>query len=110
MVNIKSENGYSQVLDGIKIKTLVYGDNSLMSEFKMSAGSTLPSHSHPYEQTGYLVSGRIILHIGEEAHEMKSGYSWSVPADVMHFAEIIEDSTAIEVFSPAREDYKKYHS
>ena len=46
MVNSRSENGYVKALDGIKIKTLVYGEKTLMSEFRMEAGSTLPAHSH----------------------------------------------------------------
>ncbi len=110
MVNSRSENGYIKALDGIKIKTLVYGEKTLMSEFRMEAGSTLPAHSHTYEQTGYLVSGNIILHIDGKAHNMKKGDSWCIPSDTVHNAEIIEDSVALEVFSPAREDYIKYHS
>ncbi len=36
---------------------------------------------------------------------MKPGDSWSIPGDVEHGTEIKEDSVAIEVFSPVREDY-----
>jgi quercetin dioxygenase-like cupin family protein len=36
------------------------------------------------------------------------GDNWSVPSNSKHKAEIIEDSVAIEVFSPARDDYKRY--
>ena len=39
------------------MKTLCYGDKTLMTEFVMDAGSRLPLHAHPYEQTGYLVKG-----------------------------------------------------
>ena len=31
--------------------------------------------------------------------------SWYIPGNVEHHAEIIEDSIAVEVFSPVREDY-----
>ena len=46
------------------MKTLCYGERTLMTEFILERGSTLPVHSHPYEQTGYLVQGRIRLRIG----------------------------------------------
>ena len=36
---------------------------------------------------------------------MEPGDSWCIPGHVEHRAEIIEDSVAIEVFSPVREDY-----
>ena len=104
-----SENNYTEVLDGIQIKTLCYGDKMLMTEFLLRKDAILPEHSHPYEQTGYLVSGKIRLYIGNESKELVPGDSWNIAADIAHKAEILEDSVAIEVFSPVREDYLKYH-
>jgi quercetin dioxygenase-like cupin family protein len=108
MFGIHSDEGYVEILDGIFIKTLVTGEETLMTEFKLSKGSILPGHSHPYEQTGYLISGKLILHIGENKYEMKKGDSWCIPKNTIHKAEILEDSIALEIFSPVREDYKKY--
>lgn len=101
----KNEQGYVSVVDGIKRKTLVYGEKTLMTEFLLEKGRTLPDHKHPHEQTGYLVSGKIILTIGEEEFEVNPGDSWVIPGNVEHRAKIIEDSVAIEVFAPVREDY-----
>jgi hypothetical protein len=53
----RNDTGYKQVLQGIKLKTLVYGKNTLFSEFRLEATSSLPKHAHPHEQTGYLVEG-----------------------------------------------------
>ena len=100
-----NRDGYKQILPGIRIKTLVYGDKSLLSEFRMEQGSKLPFHAHPQEQTGYLISGRVRLTIGDEIFEVEPGDGWSVPGNVTHRAEILADSVAIEVFSPMREDY-----
>jgi len=100
-----NESGYKQVLPGIKLKTLVYGERTLFSEFRMEANSILPKHSHLHEQTGYLVKGKIRLTIGQQTFETRPGDSWCIPADTDHSAEILENSLAIEVFSPVREDY-----
>jgi quercetin dioxygenase-like cupin family protein len=100
-----NESGYRQVLPGIKIKTLVYGEKTLFSEFRMKAGSTLPKHSHPHEQTGYLVEGMIRLKVGDETFDAEPGDSWCIPGNTDHGAEILENSVAIEVFSPVREEY-----
>ena len=97
--------GHREVADGIALKTLVHGEKTLMSEFCLKAGCVLPAHGHPHEQTGYLVSGRIRLTIGEETFEVGPGDSWCIPGDVLHSAEIVEDAIAVEVFSPVREDY-----
>jgi mannose-6-phosphate isomerase-like protein (cupin superfamily) len=67
--------------------------------------SPVPRHAHPQEQTGYLISGRIRLSIGEESFDVEHGDSWCIPGNVEHQAEILEDSVAVEVFSPVREDY-----
>ena len=105
MFQKSSSHGYSLALPGIELKTLVHGDKTLMTEFVLVKGRQLPRHSHPHEQTGYLVKGRIRLAIGYEIFEVMPGDSWCIPGDVEHSAEIVEDSLAIEVFSPVREDY-----
>jgi len=99
------KDGYRLAIDGIEQKTLVYGDKTLMVEFLLQKDALLPLHSHPHEQIGYLVKGRISLTIGPEIHDVCPGDSWCIPGGVLHSAEIIEESLAIEVFSPVREDY-----
>ena len=108
MVSINSDKNYSKLLDGIRIKTLIYGKETLMSKFMLSKDALLPDHSHPYEQTGYLISGKIFLYIDNKKYEMNVGDSWCIPMSVSHKAEIIEDSIILEIFSPPREDYKKF--
>jgi quercetin dioxygenase-like cupin family protein len=103
-----NENGYKQILEGIQIKTLVYGDQSLLSEFHLEKGSRLPLHAHPQEQTGYLLAGAMRLSIDGEVFEVKPGDSWCIPGATEHGAEILEDSKIIEVFSPIRDDYLRY--
>ncbi len=100
-----SQEGYKNPLSDIQQKTLVFGEKSLLTEFKMKANSLLPRHSHPYEQTGYLISGKIRLTIGSESIDFEPGDAWCVPMNVEHGAQILEDALAIEVFSPVREDY-----
>lgn len=98
-------DGYQTPLPGIRMKTLTYGEKMLMTEFLLDQASVLPQHAHPYEQIGYLVRGHIRLCIGTEIHDVHPGDSWCIPANEIHGAEILEDSVALEVFSPVREDY-----
>lgn len=105
MFEKKSCDDYKEVLQGIRQKTLVHGEKTLMVEFLLKKGVLLPLHSHPHEQTGYLVSGRIRLFMGGEKHDVLPGDSWCIAGGEEHCAEILEDSVAVEVFSPVREDY-----
>ncbi len=104
-----TNHDFESIVEGISIKTLLYGEKMLLSEFHMQKGSRLPMHCHPQEQTGRLLKGKIILTIADEKAELNPGDCWSVPGNVMHGAEVVEESIAIEVFSPVREDYLKYY-
>jgi quercetin dioxygenase-like cupin family protein len=97
--------GYIKAAAGIRRKTLIYGGNTLMTEFLLDKDATLPMHSHPEEQTGYLVSGHMRLTIGGDTYDIRPGDSWLAPGNVTHGAAILEDSVAVEVFAPVREDY-----
>ena len=96
---------YSETLPGIRQKTLVFGKRTLMTEFLLRAGSALPDHHHPHEQTGYLVAGHIQLRIGDATFDTRPGDSWCIPTNVTHGAQVLGDSVAIEIFSPVRDDY-----
>ncbi len=101
----RSDTGYVNALPGIERRTLVYGEHTLLTEFRLQAGRRLPTHAHAQEQTGYLVRGRIRLRIGDASRELGPGDSWCIPGGVEHEAHILDDAVALEVFSPVRTDY-----
>lgn len=110
MFGKKSDKGFHEVADGIHIKTINYGEATLMVEFALKKGSVLPEHTHPHEQTGYLVNGVMIFSIDGVARTLSPGDSWNVPSNARHGATVLEDSLAVEVFAPCREEYLKYAS
>lgn len=101
----KNETGYKVVRGGILLKTLVYGEKTLLCEFRIEKGKAIPAHKHPHEQTEYLVSGQLKLIIGGKRFDAEQGDSWCIPGDVEHTGEVLEDSVIVAVFSPVREDY-----
>jgi quercetin dioxygenase-like cupin family protein len=105
MFEKRSNADFQPALPGIERKTLVHGEKTLMTEFRLRKGVFLPRHAHPHEQTGYLLSGRLRLFLGDKHYVAESGDSWCIPGGVEHGAEILEDSVALEIFSPVREDY-----
>jgi quercetin dioxygenase-like cupin family protein len=105
MFTAAAEEGYAEVLPGIRRKTLSHGDSTLMTEFRLERAAVVPLHDHPQEQTGYLVAGRLRLTVDDETRDVVPGDSWSIPGGVLHGAVALADTVAIEVFSPVREDY-----
>jgi quercetin dioxygenase-like cupin family protein len=94
-----------QLVEGVELSTLVHGKKTLMGQFKIARGSEVPAHTHPHEQTGILISGRLRFNVDGEIFDAEPGDSWCLLGDVEHSAQALEDSVIIEVFSPVREDY-----
>lgn len=105
MFYTSSTEDYEEARPGVKIKTLVYGEKTLLAELRLNKGSSLPAHSHPHEQTGYMIEGKMNLRIAGEEFEVNPGDSWSIPSNAEHSAEVLENTVVVEVFSPVREDY-----
>ena len=101
-------SGHTELIKGVHLKTLVHGDQTLLTEVRLEKGAVIPPHSHPHEQTGYLVSGHMDFLVDGEHHIAKPGDSWNIAGSVEHGATAIEASVVVEVFSPVREDYLPY--
>ena len=90
---------------GIVMEPLAWGERTSMGKFRLDKGTELPLHSHPHEQTGYMVSGHVTFIIDDEELDAVPGDSWSIPGGVEHTVNVLEDAVIIEVFSPVREEY-----
>ncbi len=95
-----------EMLPGIFRRTLNEGTHTMLCELRMAKGSHVPAHTHTHEQTGYLASGRFRFRLGDRWEELGPGDSWCVPGGIDHEVEVLEDTVAIDVFSPPREEYR----
>ena len=95
-----------EMLSGVVRRTLTDGDRLMLIEVIIEEGAVVPMHSHPHEQTGYLISGRFLFELGDEKREVGPGDCWLVPSDVPHQVTALERSVALDIFSPPREDYR----
>jgi quercetin dioxygenase-like cupin family protein len=87
-------------------KTLGWGERTLLSEVTFTKGGVVPAHSHPHEQIGYVVRGAIEFTLGDRAVVLRGGDSYVIPGGLTHSCFALEDSLAIDIFSPVREEYK----
>ncbi len=105
MVIKKRDDGLVRMLEGVTRQNLAMGEKTHMVKFFLEKGSVVPVHSHSQEQTGFLIKGKIVLKIDGVEHEIDEGDSWSIGGNISHGASMTEDSVAVEVFSPPRDDY-----
>ena len=105
MFNKKDSKDFRPLLNGVSMRPLVFEDKTILCEFKLDKGAELPLHDHPYEQTGYLISGKLDFRIGDKWQIAEAGDSWCIPENVEHQVKVLEDSQVLEAFTPIRPDY-----
>jgi unsaturated pyranuronate lyase len=96
-----------QMFPGLVRRTLADGESMMMCEFTFETGVTVPNHTHPHEQVGYVVSGRVRMTIEDESFELGPGDSYHAPSNVPHSALTLQPSVVVDTFSPPREDYRQ---
>lgn len=93
---------------GVTRKILSYSKNLMTVELQFQKGSVGAKHSHPHEQIGYVISGRLIYQEeGCEDKELQTGDTYYVKPNVVHGIEVLEDTKLLDIFTPMREDFVK---
>jgi quercetin dioxygenase-like cupin family protein len=94
-----------EMLPGLTRRVLASSDVMMLIEFTFEKGVEVPEHTHPHDQVGYVVAGRMRMVVGKETMECGPGDSYHAPPDVPHAGSALERSVVVDVFSPPREDY-----
>jgi len=95
-----------EMFPGVVRRTMTDGEQMMLCEVHMDAGSVVPMHTHPHEQTGWLASGRLRMQIADEVRELNPGDAWMIAGGVPHEAAAIEACVFVDVFSPPRDEYR----
>jgi quercetin dioxygenase-like cupin family protein len=83
-----------------------YGEQIMLSYLELDEGCVVPRHSHPHEQAGMLLKGRMELTIGDESRLCEVGDLFIIPGDTPHAARPVDGpAVVLDIFSPVREDY-----
>ena len=65
-----------------------------------------PPHSHPHEQVSYVVTGDLIVHIGEQKEQLGPGDMFTVPPNIPHTVQLLSSHVRlVDTFTPLREDF-----
>lgn len=90
---------------GCRLRT-PFANHLMLSYLEMDEGAEIPLHSHPHEQGGILLEGKLQLTIGEETRTVEPGSLFLIESDVPHRAVAVDGpALVLDVFSPVREDY-----
>jgi quercetin dioxygenase-like cupin family protein len=97
---------HRKLFPGVEIHATA-GDGLMLSLVDFEAGSVVPEHSHPHEQMGMMISGRLEFTIGGVTRVLGPGEMWRIPGQVPHKVRALEGpAVALDVFHPVRDDYR----
>ena len=92
---------------GVRLRT-PHGERVMISLVEIDAGAVVPPHSHPHEQAGMVLEGKMELTIDGESRVLERGQAYIIRGGVRHAARSIDGPCrALDIFSPIREDYAK---
>lgn len=82
------------------------GEKLMFSLVTLAPNAVVPTHSHPHEQMGMMVSGTMEFTIAGETRVFSGNELYLVPGGVPHAAKAgPEGAVALDAFSPPREEY-----
>jgi len=95
-------------LPGITRRTLAFSEHLMLCQYTAKKGSKFPLHNHPAAQIGYVISGhlRFIGATDADAFDAVAGQSYVFNPYEQHGADVLEDSTIMEIFTPCRDEFK----
>ena len=101
-----SEREVKELVPGIIAKTF-WGEKMLIATVDLDPNVHLPRHSHPHEQVGVVIEGKIQFTIADETRTLKPGDVYVIPGGVEHEAQTFDHPVKVaDIFSPVRDEYK----
>src|SRR5262245_8455042 len=93
------------IFPGVHIRTTA-AERLMLSIVDIEPHAVVEEHSHPHEQAGMLLAGKVIFFIGDEQKTLKAGDVWCIPGGVKHKVIALDEPVkALDIFTPIREDY-----
>jgi quercetin dioxygenase-like cupin family protein len=83
----------------------VVGQNIMLARVLLKKGCIVPEHSHPNEQLTFILEGALKFWIDGKIIVVNAGECLTIPPDMPHKAEALEDTVDFDVFSPPRADW-----
>jgi quercetin dioxygenase-like cupin family protein len=91
----------------LQTRKVIHTNQATVVRIFSKKGATVPLHHHVHEQITMVISGCFRFEMDGKTLLLQTGDVLHVPSNVPHQGEAIEDCETLELFTPAREDWKK---
>lgn len=92
-------------LNPLIARQVIHGKKLTIGRLFLKKGAVVPEHSHPQEQITLLERGRLLFTIDGLEQELEAGQALEIPPEAVHQVRALEDSLALDVFAPVRDDW-----
>lgn len=86
-------------------RQVIHATNVTVARIYLSKGAVVPEHSHFNEQLTVLIQGRLKFTHRDKEIILEAGQALEIPPDEPHQVTALEDSVAMDIFAPRREDW-----
>ncbi len=86
-------------------RRVVHAERMTLARIYIDKGSVIPQHSHENEQVSYVLEGKLRFDFSGESIEVNAGEMMQITSHELHAVEALEDSIALDIFQPIREDW-----
>lgn len=86
-------------------RQLIVGRNIMLARVLLKKGCVVPEHSHPNEQVTFVLAGALKFWIDGQEIVVSTGEVLTIPPNMPHKAEALEDTDDLDVFNPPRADW-----
>lgn len=87
------------------VRQVIHGDNMTVARLHLRKGCSVAEHHHVNEQISMIEKGALKFVLNGEEKVVRAGQTLRIPPHAPHSAEALEDSIAVDLFSPRREDW-----
>jgi quercetin dioxygenase-like cupin family protein len=77
----------------------------MLARIVLKKGAQVPMHHHFHEQISHVVEGALNFTIDGKEVTVRAGDILTIPPDVPHQVIALEDSVALDIFNPPRQDW-----
>ena len=89
-------------------RRLITGGDLMIAHVYLKKGAIVPKHEHHNEQLTYVLEGVLRFRLGEDGKQVvdvHAGEVLTIPRDLPHEAEALEDTLDVDIFHPPRQDW-----
>ena len=92
-------------MNRLTTRQYVVGASTMLARLVLKNGAHVPLHKHMNEQISHVVEGSLEFLLEGKRVTVRAGEILCIPSDVAHEVFALEDSVALDIFNPPRQDW-----